>query len=427
MRITIITVGSRGDVQPYVALGLGLQAAGHEVRLATHSEFEMLVGSYGLDFFLLEGNPRAVLESETGQKWQRSSSNPLLFLRHLRQVAEPLIPQLMADCWNACQGADVILFSGLAFLPTYSVVEKLGIPSYPAYLQPSTATRAFPNYRFPTAPRWLKWGRGYYNRMTFTLMEQLFWWILRDPINQTRHELLQLPPLPIRAPRIPKHRMFHLYGYSQHIVPRPPDWGGWNHITGYWFLDHPQGWEPSAGLIDFLESGPPPVYVGFGSMNNRNPEEMSDIVIKALAQVGQRGVLMTGWGALSQASLPDTIFRVEEIPHDWLFPQMAAVVHHGGAGTTSAGLRAGVPSVIIPFFSDQFFWARRVQELGLGPPPIPRKSLSVDGLAAAIANAVSDTGMQARALELGKLIRAENGVAQAVAAFQLHCHLPKAA
>jgi sterol 3beta-glucosyltransferase len=206
------------------------------------------------------------------------------------------------------------------------------------------------------------------------------------------------------------------------VLPKPPEWGDWIHITGYWFLDHPPEWRPSAGLVDFLRSGPPPVYVGFGSMNNRNPEEVTGLALKALARARQRGLLLTGWGGLSQSDLPDDVFKIETIPHDWLFPQMAAVVHHGGIGTLAAGLRAGVPSIVVPYFSDQPFWGQRVAALGVGPPPIPRQSLTAGHLAAAIQLAVGDPGIRARAAALGEKIRAENGVARAVEAF--HRHLP---
>jgi UDP:flavonoid glycosyltransferase YjiC (YdhE family) len=169
--------------------------------------------------------------------------------------------------------------------------------------------------------------------------------------------------------------------------------------------------------VDFLQSGPPPVYIGFGSMAGRDPERRAEIALEALKRSGQRGVLLTGWGGLQPRDLPDDVYAVDSVPHDWLFPQMAAVVHHGGAGTTAAGLRAGTPTVIVPFFGDQPFWGRRVAELGVGPAPIPQKQLSVERLAAAIRTAAGDPAMRARAQELGRRIRQEDGVARAVEVF----------
>jgi sterol 3beta-glucosyltransferase len=422
MRVTMVCVGSQGDVQPYIALGLGLQAAGHSVRLATHAEFEIFVRSYGLDFFLLEGNPRAVLESDAGQAWQRSSSNPVSYMRHLRRVAEPLIEKLTRDCLNACEPAEAVISSLLAFAPVHSVVEQLRVPVHGAYIQPNTPTRAFANYRFPRAPTWLRGAQGGYNKATHLLMEQFFWLMLRDPINEARRTVLALPPLGINSPaaHTRKEGRLHLYGYSKHVLPRPRDWSSWNHVTGYWFLDQPADWQPPAALVDFIESGPAPVYVGFGSMNSRDPEEVTDLVIKALARAGQRGLLLTGWGGLHQADLPDTVFKLDSIPHDWLFPRMAAIVHHGGSGTTAASLRAGVPSVVIPFFGDQPLWGRRVHLLDASPEPIPRKQLSVELLADAISDAVGNLEMREHAMALGEKIRAEDGVAVAVEAFNRH-------
>jgi UDP:flavonoid glycosyltransferase YjiC (YdhE family) len=167
--------------------------------------------------------------------------------------------------------------------------------------------------------------------------------------------------------------------------------------------------------VNFLQSGPPPVYIGFGSMVNSKPEETTALVLQALARTGQRGVLSAGWGGLMKADLPETVFMIGSIPFSWLFPQMAAVVHHGGAGTTSMGLRAGIPSVITPFMGDQPFWGQRVYELGVGSRPIPLRHLTVERLAESIRCAVSDTAMREKAARLGKLIQAENGIARAVA------------
>ncbi len=186
-------------------------------------------------------------------------------------------------------------------------------------------------------------------------------------------------------------------------------------MTGYWFLDAAADWTPPAALMKFLNSGKPPVYIGFGSMGSRKPAATAALVLAALDRSGQRGILLSGWGGLSQANLPDTVLMVESIPHSWLFPRMAAVVHHGGAGTTAAGLRAGVPSIVIPFFGDQLFWGQRVAKLGVGTAPIPRKQLTVELLAQAIDRAVTDPVMIRQAANLGAKIQAEDGIAHAVA------------
>jgi UDP:flavonoid glycosyltransferase YjiC (YdhE family) len=205
-----------------------------------------------------------------------------------------------------------------------------------------------------------------------------------------------------------------LYGFSPAVIAKPPDWGPRIHVTGYWFLDAAAAWRPPADLVAFLDEDPPPVYVGFGSMVNREPEATTALVLEALRQAQVRAVLVSGWGGLSPGDLPPTVYMLEAIPHAWLFPRVAAVVHHGGAGTTAAGLRAGVPSLIVPFFGDQFFWGARVAALGVGPPPIPRKELTVARLAQALQEVRGDEAMRRRAAMLGATIRSEDGVARAV-------------
>ena len=235
-----------------------------------------------------------------------------------------------------------------------------------------------------------------------------------------RRDVLKLKPIPWNGPytRIARERLPTLYGYSPTVVPKPPDWGEWIHVCGYWFLDGAETYQPPAGLIDFLASGPLPVYIGFGSMIHGDPEQLAEMIVKALTMSKQRGILLTGWAGSNHNHLFDHVFQIDSVPHDWLFPRMAAIVHHGGAGTTAAALRSGVPSIAAPFFADQPFWAQRVFELGVGPKPIPQKQLTAEWLADAIRTAVSDTTMRARAAELGQRIQAEDGVARAVEIIQ---------
>jgi UDP:flavonoid glycosyltransferase YjiC (YdhE family) len=239
----------------------------------------------------------------------------------------------------------------------------------------------------------------------------------RSADTAARQQVLELPAAPFfgpfKSPRLQNSPV--LYGFSEAVIAKPADWGSQAHITGYWFLESERDWQPPPGLEAFLQRGPTPISIGFGSMSSRKAEETAQLILQALAKSGQRAILLTGWKGLQVDTLPENVFALDSAPHEWLFSHVSAVVHHGGAGTTAAGLRAGVPSIVVPFFADQPFWGQRVADLGVGPAPIPRKKLTADRLAQAIQQAVQDSAMQQRASSLGEKIRAENGIARAVA------------
>jgi UDP:flavonoid glycosyltransferase YjiC (YdhE family) len=376
-----------------------------------------MVHSYGLEFAPIEGDVPALMAGETGQQ-MLETGNPLQLIQRYAKMVEPLLAQGMADSWKACQSSEAII--GTAYTSWgYDIAQKLGIPFYFAALMPQSANPDFP---FPSLPPTLPLG-GFLNSLTYPVLLEGFGLMFRKSINQFRQTTLQLSPLPRWTGlygRLDKAGVPYLYGFSPKVVPKPSNWKTRLHVTGYWFLEHPQDWTPPQDLLAFLAAGSPPVYIGYGSMTGREPERMTDMALAALAKTGQRGILLTGWGGICAADLPETVFKLESAPHDWLFPRMAAIVHHGGAGTSAAALRAGVPSVVVPFFGDQPFWAHRLLQLGVTPAPIPKSSLTVDRLAAAIAIAVSDETMHQRVRAIGNQIRADNGVQQAVAAFQ-HC------
>jgi UDP:flavonoid glycosyltransferase YjiC (YdhE family) len=376
-----------------------------------------MVHSYGLEFAPIEGDVPALMAGETGQQ-MLETGNPLQLIQRYAQMVEPLLAQGMADSWKACQSSEAII--GTAYTSWgYDIAQKLGIPFYFAALMPQSANPDFP---FPSLPPTLPLG-GFLNSLTYPVLLEGFGLMFRKSINQFRQTTLQLSPLPRWTGlygRLDKAGVPYLYGFSPTVVPKPSNWETRLHVTGYWFLEHPQDWTPPEDLLAFLAAGSPPVYIGYGSMTGREPFRMTDMALAALAKTGQRGILLTGWGGICAADLPETVFKLESAPHDWLFPRMAAIVHHGGAGTSAAALRAGVPSVVVPFFGDQPFWAHRLLQLGVTPAPIPKSSLTADRLAAAIAIAVSDETMHQRVRVIGNQIRADNGVQQAVAAFQ-HC------
>ncbi len=408
MKITIITMGSRGDVQPFVALGMGLVQVGHEVMICTSDRFESLIRERGLHYGYMNDHLLKITETDEGRAAIESGGNPL---RLLEQV-KPIIRRMLDEAWVAAQGTEAIIYHPKA-LSGYHIAEKLGIPLFMSLPLPLyTPTRAFPNPLFPN----LHLG-GWFNQLTYKILP-LLTAPYRGVVNQWREEVLKLPPRSWRVSEQVKENgqtVPVLYSYSAHVVPRPEDWSDQAIATGYWFLDSQEDWQPPADLVEFLAAGSAPIYVGFGSMAGRHPEQVTQMVSEALRCSGQRGVIATGWGGMVASDLPENLFQVKAVPHDWLFPQVAAVVHHGGAGTTAAGLRAGKPTVICPFFGDQPFWGRRVLELGVGPKPIPQKKLTVQGLADAIREAVEHQKYHQRAIELGKKICAEDGVGQAVA------------
>jgi sterol 3beta-glucosyltransferase len=417
VRVTITTGGSRGEVQPYVALGLGLRAAGHEVRISAQAGYQQFVHDRGLGFHPISGDPHELVS-----ELLEEGNNPIRFARRFRRILGSLMEQNLQEYLAACRDAEVIVYSPVGFLG-YFVAEALRVPRVGAALYPLLSrTRHFPSSIVPIGKRRPRGAfGGIYNYLTYIFSEQLFWQSFRTSASRAVKDHLSLSTA-FWGPfgEMTRHREPILYGWSPSVLPQPPDWGGWLHTTGYWFLEQSSGWQAPEELADFLDSGPPPVFVGFGSMNNIGPERLTAIVLQALERTGQRGILATGWGGIGYADLPDTIFRVEDVPHDWLFEQVKATIHHGGAGTTSASLRAGIPTIVVPFFADQPFWGWRVAELGVGPEPISPRSLGVEQLANAIRRTTSDRDMQSRAAAMGRRIRRENGIERAVEAFDLH-------
>jgi sterol 3beta-glucosyltransferase len=413
MKIAVVASGSRGDVQPYVALGKGLADAGHTVRLLTSDDFESLARGAGLEFISSGTSVEQMLQNP---EWRQvtESGNFVKILGKMNAEMKRRAEDFAREMPPALEGADLVIAGMAGMGGAFSIAEKLNIPVTLAYVVPFTPTRAFPAPLFPRLPL-----GGITNPLSFQVLRQVFWQSTRIADVHTRKRLGMRPPSfwgPYGA--LDRRRVPTLYGYSRHVLPEAGDWGDHIRVTGYWYLDAAPDWTPPAGLTDFLKAGPPPVYIGFGSMVNKDPAAVAELTLKALALSGQRGVLASGWGGLSPADLPDNVFMIGSVPHRWLFPQMAAVVHHGGAGTTAAGLGAGIPSIIVPFMADQPYWGRRVQALGVGPAPIPRRRLTAVNLAAAIQQAVSDSGMRGRAAALAERIRTEDGVRRAVAAIQ---------
>lgn len=408
MKVLITTYGTRGDIQPYIAFALGLQAANHEVAIATSEGYRSLVESYNVRFEYLD---RELLELT---QFLMGEAEGMKDIMAATRKMPPLVRQVMEEEWNSARRfePELIVYHPKC-LGSLHVAEKLGIPAILSLPLPFyTPTAAFP-VPFMAS---IRLGKRF-NKWSYGLMEKAPLIMYGSMINDFRINTLSLPSsgrspnLLVRSNGSPVPVM---YPYSTHVLPVPDDFPPHVYVTGYWFLDHPDGWQPDPDLVRFLEAGPPPIYIGFGSMGGQGARKRTKMVIEALERSGQRGVIASGWGGLKASDVPNNIYRLDAVPHDWLFPQVAAVVHHGGSGTTASGLRAGKPTVICPFLGDQPFWGGLVHQLGAGPKPVPQKHLTTDLLAEAITAATNDQEMRRRAKQLGQKISAEDGVASAV-------------
>jgi UDP:flavonoid glycosyltransferase YjiC (YdhE family) len=403
VRVCIIALGTRGDVEPFVALGRALRAQGHDVRLASDPMFEAFITGHDVPFAPVRVSSQALAETRFAQDKFEGKRTTVASWRAFGRVGATVVHQGFADTWRACMDAEVIVTSRVGLLIGSSMAEKLGVPLIRTDFVPPTepATRVFRSRRL--------------NRWSDSAFWNLVWQLLRNATNRARREVLQLPPLPRVRPvgGLDRNRALVLCAYSAHVCP-PVGMPPWMRVTGYWFLDAGREWQPPRELAQFLSAGRPPVYVGFGSMKHRVPREMTAVVTAALRRAGQRGILATAWGGLDPDAASKDIYIVHDVPHDWLFQRVSAVVHHGGAGTTAAGLRAGRPTIVVPCgVSDQPFWGQRVQELGVGSHPIFRKNLTVERLSSAIEAVVTDGSLRSRAAALGARIRNERGVLEA--------------
>jgi UDP:flavonoid glycosyltransferase YjiC (YdhE family) len=409
---TMMALGSRGDVVPYLALGRRLRAAGHAVRFVTYATFGALVTEHGLDAHLIDVDVRALINGLQGQQLLAGGQNvlrqALAIRRSFGRVSDTTAAVLLDP---ALRATDAVLCQTPGALYGADLAEAAGVPLVQLAVMPLARTRQWPHLAFPAGLGWLPG----FTPLSYRLAEQLVWQMFRPSINRFRRRLgLRPQSLGGYFRQLEARGVPVLNGFSRHVVPRPPDWPAHVQQTGYWH-PHDPAWSPPADLLRFLDQGPAPVFLGFGSMPVRDPLAVTATLVEALRLSGQRGVLLGGWGGLGDAVLPPSVYRLEYAAFEWLFPRMAALIHHGGSGTTGMGLRAGVPNVVVPFAFDQFFWGERVRALGVGPVPVPYGRLSAPRLAAAITAAVGDSAMRRQSAAVGAALAAEDGLGQAVA------------
>ncbi len=405
MNITLLTYGSRGDVEPFIALANGLIHAGHRVNLAAPESFSKLLKNDQISYFGLPGDPQQMVENLV----HRAGKNSLRMITSLADFVLPLAVEVMNLVRTACREVDLIIHSFLLTSTGYEIARELGIPDISVQFFPVfTTTGEFPAPTFPDLPL-----GDSYRRLTHQLVTGIFWRGSRFLYRRIQTKNADLPDL-TAWPFNPDNTWQTpiLYAFSPQVISRPRDWREGVSITGYWFLDDLKSWSPDQELINFIGEGDPPVAVAFGNSSSLDMDRVYQKIIKALTLSNQRGILVGANPDLQ--GIPPSVFQVDNVPYQWLFKLCAAVIHHGGAGTTGQGLAAGVPNIVLPFTSDQPFWARRVFKLEVGPEPLSPRRFTSQQLAEQIKTAISDPHLKKNAQKIGAAIREEDGVAQAV-------------
>lgn len=407
MHITILTYGSRGDVQPCLALAAALQSQGHSPLLVLPAFLRLQADEMGIPALSLPGDI-----AQLSQGLNQAGSNPLAVMRAMKEAVEPVAIDVARIAWQACQGADLVVHTFLFTLGAHAFARRLGIPDISVQFFPMFfPASGYPQLAFPELPL----GR-LYNRLTHHFASALFCSSQRLMYPRVRRALPDAPPRlpwPFKASggRLATPL---LLAYSPALVPPEPDWGDHVLQTGFWFLDPPPAYQPPQELVEFLAAGTPPLCVGFGSMIHPNSGLLQRALLDGLRQVGVRAVILTGWDGWTAAEEgPDRLF-LPAAPHDWLFPRCAAILHHAGAGTTAAALRSGRPNVLLPLAADQPFWARRIYACGASPAPLGARDLTAARVAAAVRLALESDSIQQHANALGEAIRREQGVEKAV-------------
>lgn len=410
MNITILTYGSRGDVQPFLPLSVKLISRGHDVKLAAPSRFKDLVEKYGIKFVPLPGDPETAI-----LRINDARNNIFKMLREGFAHALEVGVDVFQQSAEACKDADLIIHAFSHAVDGHTRAREMNIPDVHVQTFPMFApTGDYPSVVLPDLKiRALNYFTHFAGiKIIWQLSRFGFRYISRRAGLPKRKLYFPFDDDPLRPPTL------MLCAWSPSLLPPSKEWSANVHVTGYFYSDETESYQPPPELKEFLDAGAPPICVSFGSMVNRDAEKIDTIIRESLAMTGQRGIILSGWGGARNSSSRDLLY-LESAPHDWLLPCCNILIHHGGAGTVAAGLRAGIPQVIVPFMTDQPFWARRVHAVGASPKPILVKQLSVERLTRAIIEANSATVRQ-RAGSLGQAIHKEDGVMRAVELIETH-------
>jgi sterol 3beta-glucosyltransferase len=401
MKITFLTYGTEGDTRPLLALARDVVNRGHEAHMLADVAGAPRAQALGIPFTALAGDMRGAFQpgGAFGALLKDGASMSRLMRACATLARDHTLPWMETAC-AAARGSDVLVYSGLAGFVGLAVAEGLGIPCVGAAMWPMTPTREF-------APPFLNVHRmpGWANLLAHRAFERMAWSMFGPALNRARARMFGAPPR-----KHPWRDVPTLVGCSPTLLARPADWPANVAVTGVWQLPAGEGWTPPRALQDFLEAGPAPVYLGFGSMAGIAQATLVDAI--AAVASGRRVLFHPGWSGIDATLLPPGVFVLDDTPHDWLFPRTALVVHHGGAGTSHAAARAGVPSVVVPFAGDQFFWARRMTTRGIAAT-CPAAGLDGERLVRAVA-AASQPAPRDEARRVGQAMRAEDGVRTAV-------------
>ena len=404
MKIIVATYGTEGDARPFAALCRGLMDAGHEARLLADAATLGSAHALGVPTAALAGDIRGTLNLDhaiAGAVARGGGFNATA--RALAKIANENAESWMRTIIEEGEGCDAILVAGLAAFAGLSAAEYLGTRGIGSGMIPITPTAAFPSPFLPT-----RWVPRPLNRASHGFVNAMLWKAFRDRTNVAR-AIFKLPP---RKAVWTDHPM--VYGVSPNLLPAPADWPANAHLCGQWLASSP-AWTPPPALANFLAAGEAPIYIGFGSMTGFDNARLLDAVTEAMT--GRRALFYPGWSGIDPKVLPDNFLVIDDTPHDWLFPRTAAVIHHGGSGTSHSAARAGVPSIVTPFAGDQFFWAERLRLVGVAPAAVDGRRPEARAFASAL-DFAADARVRNRARVLGETMRAENGVVDAVAALE---------
>ena len=411
MRIVIIATGSWGDLRPNVVLAQALQKTGYEVLLIATEPFREWIEARGVPYFGVSLDMQGLMDAIMGG--DGSTLETIRALYGARKSLQDAVVQVGKEVAGVMREGDVLLYNEIVSYLLNGIVEKYQSRVLHVNLQPQAITSQFPAMGQPIMPDWMPM-RSTYNRLSYRMFRFITWYTAQGSLgNRIRKLSLDMPKQTWAKQKVLLDTTPALVLVSRHVVPPPADWPPHHQVTGYLF-DDDSDWQEPQDLLNFLAAGEKPVYIGFGSMAVRKPTATTQMILEAVERSGRRAILLTGWAGIGTIEMPKEVYLLKYAPHNWLFPRVAAVVHHGGAGTTAAGLRAGVPSVIVPFLLDQPFWGQRLYELGVGTKPIPRSRLTAEKLAASIHEATTNRTMREKAAELAAKIATEDGVGEAV-------------